>query len=362
MKKLSALSLALVSLNSFAATKDLSIQTYCKTTNERRELSRYAVTHDGTIASTDSVGEGQQSKKEYYRGCRYDTPWMENMYQALCNNDGSARTLSDAAGAANNVETPKNILFFFDGAGDFNASKAKVLDPVNIDGSEGVDLKMGNANGLRGLITMMNQTVTRYQGPKVLNINHTLKKFKNDIELHYHAGSGFMQRENYASAIACAKETKYNLEVLTNLKDNKTDDTKWFVMGYSNGGALTIDFQNESSKFDVNVDLAFAIDPIVQTAYYMFSKGKKNIGVRHESTKRFVTMYQQDDRLSMSGFELRGKPVLNADENILLTSYNSNLASDGSYNHIRIPSDFAVYSKTNCEFSKILDNGASCTN
>jgi hypothetical protein len=307
-------------------------------------LSKYCSTaHQNKLISEISI----KNKNNFSGVCRFDTPWIEQMYATLCSNY-NAKTESVSNEQINNIEAPKYILFFFDGAGDFNASYAKSsLSPVNIDGTEGVDLGMGNANGLSALIRMMHST------------SHTLGQNKNEIELHYHSGSGF-KNIGFSTAISCAKETKYYLDVLNQLREKKLE-TKWMVMGYSNGGALSIDFQNSVVYYDINIDLAFSIDPIIQTLFYPTHKLKNTIGVRNSHTKRFVNMFQNSDIDSLPGFELRGKPVEDADENILLTPQTSReLSQSGSYNHMTIVGSDRVFHKTNCEFKKIFTPEATC--
>ncbi len=346
MKKLAFVSLVFVSINSFAASTNLSLDSYCRIASEKRELSQLALSNEGRISSVDP--RTQNNKIDYFRGCRYDTSWINTMYLSLCNG-AQAKSTNDLGLVANTLKAPKTILYFFDGAGDFNARyAADTIKPVNIDGSEGVDLGMGNANGLTAISNM------------VSNSQHELAKHKNEIEFHYHPGSGFKQRENYASATACAEDSKYYLDVLNNIQGREKVDTKWIIMGYSNGGLLSIDFQNDLTKFGVNADLTFTIDPIVQTAQYVFHKLMKTIGKKNDSTKRFVNLYQQTDIDSLPGFKLRGKPVVNADVNFMLTPENTReLAEDGNFNHVRIVGSRIVSDTVSCEIGKIFNTKAS---
>ncbi len=335
MSKLLITTLVLLSTLSVAnALEDNKkiLKKYCEVAHQNRQISKISI----------------DNKFSYTEVCRYDTPWIENMYQTLCN---GYQVKKDAITneQINEINAPEYILFFFDGAADYNAGLAHVrLSPINIDGTEGVELGMGNANGLSALIKMM------------IYSNHTLAKNKDKIELHYHSASGFKNSVGFSSATSCAKETKYYLDVLNSIREEKIN-TKWMVMGYSNGGAMTIDFQNRVTDYGISIDLAFSIDPIVQTIFYPTHKIKDTIGERNENTKRFVNIYQNTDIDSLPGFQLRGKPVVNADLNILATPYNtSDLSSDGTYNHVRIVSSDRVFKATDCEFEKVFNPKSNC--
>ena len=67
-------------------------------------------------------------------------------------------------------------------------------------------------------------------------------------------------------------------------------------MGYSNGGLLTVDFQNTVANFDINIDLAFSVDPIEQIMFYPTHKLSTTVGSRNPKTKRFVNFYQNTDK------------------------------------------------------------------
>jgi hypothetical protein len=301
---------------------------YCAVASDNRKISQLSIHNHNSFGNV----------------CRYDTPWIDQMYHTLCN-QYKAKTDGFTTEKINAIPAPKNILFFFDGAGDYNASLAhRTIAPINIDGTEGVDVGLGNANGLEALINMMNSD------------RHALSKNKDKIELHYHSGSGLKGPTGFLSAIACAKETKYYLDILNLVREEKIQ-TKWMVMGYSNGGQLTVDFQNTVPNFGINIDLAFSIDPIEQIIFYPTHKLSETVGTRNSKTKRFVNFYQNTDKDSLPGFELRGKPVKDADVNMLLTPESTReLMSDGSYNHLRIISSYRIFDESNNEFKKILND------
>ena len=347
MKKLFILP-TLLTISFGALAGDYNLDLFCKKTFENRERSKEAI-ENGGFYSPKTDKRRSKPKRVQYRGCRYDTNWMTEVYSSVC--DGSiARTDSSTAKELNSVSVPSNFLFFFEGAGDFDAEMAKKSIPaVNIDGSEGMDLDMGNANGLK----LLRKLYTR----------GALSQLDEEIELHYHAGSGFHKRENYASALSCAEEIKENLNILSSVGQVDTSNVKWFAMGFSNGGALTIDFQNDLTKFDVQVDLAVTIDPVVQTASYMFHGVKSTIGKKNQKTKRFVNFYQTTDIESVPMLKLRGKPVMEADVNYLMSPSNhpDELNSDGVKNHIKIVASEYVFNSINCELNNLLaDRKSTC--
>jgi hypothetical protein len=337
--------------NAFAVDK-ASLEDFCREIGKNQVLSKVASSNNGYYKVKKSQSYTNKRRKRYvtktYRGCRFDTPWIKQAHELLCSGQNvSAKTPSVTE--INKIDTPKSILFFFDGAGDFNAAKAQLeLNAVNIDGSEGKDLGMGNANGLKALREMMDSHT------------HSLGLNKHNIELHYHASSGFKGRENYNSALSCAEQSKFYLDTLGNLGHNESSPA-WIAMGYSNGGELTIDFQNDITDVGVSVDLALAIDPVVQTIKYPVHGMKEYIGEKHEKTKRLVSIYQDSDYGSLPVLDLQGKPVYNADENLLMkASEHQELLSSGYKNHIKMVGSEFVSDVTDCEFDKIFNSSSTC--
>lgn len=230
-------------------------------------------------------------------------------------------------------------MFYFAGAGDFNATRAyHEFSPINLDQSEGFDLGMGNFNG---------EAIVR----------SALKGGTEDLyestELHYHSGSGFHGRENYNSAMACAKEIKRNLDLVRVYSDEERVESKWIALGYSNGGAQSIDFQNDVENYNIEMDLVITVDPIVQTLIFPVHGFKDMIGKRNPKTKRFLNLYQNTDIDTLPLVSLRGKPVEDADINMLLDSA-SGLNRYGSYNHMYITTLPKVKSIISQEIDNLL--------
>jgi hypothetical protein len=352
-KKLLTMTLAsIVFMGTVHASNTELLEEFCDEINTNRKISKIAVANNGRYkVETTRIYSGRhkrKSKNKSYRGCRYDTPWIQDAHELLCD-EKKVTTANITRNDINKIQTPKNIMFFFDGAGDFDASYANArVNPINIDGTEGEDLGMGTVNGLHALEVMF----YRY--------GHSLNKERDNIELHYHASSGFSRRENYSSVIKCAEQSKYYLDVLGTL-GHKQASPKWLVMGYSNGGELTIDFQNDIADQGVSVDLALAIDPIVQTLKYPTHGLKEYIGEKNEKTKRLVSIYQDSDYGSMPYLELRGKPVFNADVNLLMEAdKHHDLDVGGRSNHVRIVETDFVFDVTNCEFEKVFNSYSTC--
>ena len=126
-------------------------------------------------------------------------------------------------------------------------------------------------------------------------------------------------------------------------------------MGYSNGGELSINFQEDLGD-EISLDLVLAIDPIVQTIKYPFTINKGFLGEKHPKTKRLVSLYQRDDYGSMPGFKLRGRPVENADLNYQISSDNSRgMSHTGHRNHMNILKSNIVQETVAHELELILE-------
>ncbi len=330
----------------------VDLKKFCKDSDAKLKLAKEASENNGWISKEKPRRKGGPKKymKYYFDGCHYQTTWIRETHEALCKGDEVKSSLNQDQ--INRINYPKNILFFFDGAGDFNAEIAEdYIDPINLTGDEGRDL-LGSRNGLKALFGMLNiRTLGSFRGYST-SYNHPLQEVKKDLEIHYHPGSGLKGREDYASAKSCALQTKQNLDVLAEFRDI---DTKWLVMGFSNGGKLALDFQEDASDNDISIDLAFVMDPIAQAITYHLDKLNDTIGEKAPQTKRLINIYQSTDYGSLKGFELRGKPVVGADENYEL----GDLGYDGKYNHILLPQARFIQKTSACEFGKAIFNTES---
>lgn len=344
MKNILILFLFFIAAKSSASSLEAGVKNFCEKYQSIRKNGLEAIENNGRfLVKRKRAGDRfPRYTKVRFRGCRPDTEWMQEIYNTACVDESIS--LNQKISALNAIDIPEYFMFFFDGAGDFNASLAKkLLNPVNIDGSEGKDLEMGNANGLWALLRMFRHR------------SHALSYQEDSVELHYHAGSGFHSRENYRSALKCTEQIKENIDFVKALGAKPKHQPKWIAMGFSNGGALTIDYQNDVTEMGLKVDLAIAIDPIVQTLSYPFHGVKEMIGKRNPSTKRFINFYQNSDFGSMPVLELRGKPVEAADINLLLEAEEvPELNPEGKQNHLKINQAEVLFELSSCEFDKLF--------
>lgn len=287
---------------------------FCKKSHDQYVYSVFAKNNKGKLIpkSTLTIKEKETGETynldyngnaSFYRGCSQNIDWMMKLRKNLCERDKLKKS-GLSLKAIQSIKLPKEFYFFFDGAGDFSAQRgARSLGAVNVKGDEGRDLGMGNFNG---------GSVFR----SILSTNSPIKK--EERQVHYHASSGFHQRESSTSGLACGKQIDQYLEVFEFLGKD-TEDVKWITAGFSNGGMKALDFQKYMGKKDRAIDLAIIIDPIPQTLFYPLGKLRNRVGAaRHSNTKRLVNIYQQEDKDTVPLLRLRGGPVKNADKNILV--------------------------------------------
>lgn len=301
----------------------ISTKSFCKNQKKEVKLSKQAINNDGR------VGQG-----EYYKGCRHDIDWMEQTREVLCKQKG---LISD-------INIPSYIFFVFDGAADFSARGGeRIMDLANLDGSEGNDLNSGNMNGGGFFLDEL-------RDQKAID--------QQEMQVHYHASSGFHKRENFSSATGCMRQMDHYLDKLASL-DKTVKSPKIVTMGYSNGGVNATKFQKFlGGSVNRPADLAFTLDPIAKTASFLFAQNTKYRGKKHAKTKRFVNLYQDVDHGSFKNLKLRGKPVKSADVNIHVTHDNSPKAiyRDGSIAHLTLMRAHIVKNTFRCELATIANS------
>lgn len=328
---------ALTLFSCFSAFAAVDMDEFCSDAHKEATYSEEAVNNDGKYKiRIRRAGEKiPRTRLKTYRGCRYDVEWMSEVRDLACSGDEKREDID-----LSTVNIPKNFIFIFDGAGDFNANRAvhSNLKPVNLDGSEGRDVFMGNFNGGRRFATR-------------------LEPYLSNSEVHYHASSGLHKREGYLSAYQCGKQIKKYLDVVSDNTDVK-NKSKWLTLGFSNGGVLATEFQYDMGQNDISIDLSISVDPVEQALMYFPSKIWSTVGdKKHKQTKRMVNIYQTDDFDSMPGFELRGKPVKGADVNIEVSHRNdSAMSKDGDMNHLVILRSNVFKSVFDCELKKFFLN------
>lgn len=286
MRILSLLALAIATQLPGPSVMAAEAGEFCASALKQARLSRLAAANDGLLPRSEREGS------RYFRGCRYDVGWMRATRELLC---GSGPTEKAA------LELPRAIMFFFDGAAQFNAARGFALGAVNLDGSEGKDI-VGGGDGIEAL--------ERFSADEA----HAFARERSGIQLHYHPSSGFVQRENYLSAVACVREMQDYLEALR-AQRLLTHEPRWVFSGYSNGGYLALELQRELGPRLGAVDLVLTVDPIRQVNGYIQGSFSPTIGERAASTRRLVNVYQNEDYGSLPPLRFRSRPVVGADEN-----------------------------------------------
>ena len=241
---------------------------------------------------------------------------------------------------------PKAIVFYFDGMGDFNAKDAKSFGAQNLDGTEGNDLGMGNANGLRSLKNVF--------GSYYYNTSELKNMWKKYVAFNYYSSSGLHSKENFKSAINCYEEISKYLKLIKKI-DKERILPKIVVMGYSNGAYNTLDFQLIASEKFYPIDLVVTVDPIEQALTFPLGKLKSFRGSKSKYPKKLINFYQTDDYGSLPVLRLTGRPVKNTKYNFKMDStIDSIMSDDGRKNHIYILNTSLYEKALRCEFQKIL--------
>jgi hypothetical protein len=325
-----------------------AIENFCKVESINQKRSKQAVAGRGKykIRIKRPGDKIPRTRLKTYHGCRYDTPWIQDLYSNLCDGDRPKHTINITN--IENIKLPEYTLYFFDGAGDFDASYGKdELEAVNVNGKEGKALWIGGTNGSTALNWFLKSSI------------HPLKIHRDRFDLYYFSSSGLTQMHNYTSAKACAKTTSYYQNLLEMLNPN-FKRTKWLLMGFSNGAAQVLDFQSVLYGLNENIELLFSLDPVAQPVKFPVASLYKEIGKKGQNTKRLVNIYQQSDFGSLKPLYLRGKPVKNADENILLDPVKHFFNGTGFQDHIELPHTTYVYKASFCEFKSIFEGAPTC--
>ena len=320
-----------VAFQASLSTNVKKVEDFCAQSNDWAKKSKYAVDHKGKLKKGLIL-------KGYYRGCRHDVSWMQNVRENLC--EGPNLKSKTTLKSLKTEKIPGNFVFLFDGLGSFNAKLGKENGASNLDGTEGVDLRMGNGDAVNNLVGPMKEVL------------------KDDFQLSYYGSSGLYKRENVDSASACADQIAYYTDTLKSL-NAPVPNSKWIAVGYSNGGDRSIEFQREAEERGRKVDLVFTVDPVTQWASFIYGGLRKSIGNKAASTGRFVNLYEQDDKGSMPLMQIEGKPVRRADVNVLLDPSNTKELEAKKNNHQRIIHTQVVKDYLTCEL-KALSSEEKC--
>ena len=315
MKKLLLINITLLStFCSFASDINLTkkIEKYCKDTKTKISIFKESLRLNGRIKVSNRIGK-KRAKYSNYRGCHMDTPLINNTYKSLCID----KNIQDID--ASNY--PKMILWHFTGASFFNAELANtVLSPSNIKGYEGKELIVGFDNGVNQLKNIFDLNTELYN--------------RDEVEFHYHAGSGLHSKENYSSAVVCAEETKRHIDIINTVSNINYRPT-WVVTGFSNGGISALNFQNKLPEFNITVDHAIIVDPVAKVHKFAFYDLFEFSGERNPNTTYLEALYQNEDKYSLANtIALQGKPVKGADINIKIPANSFRYNVDQAHNYI----------------------------
>lgn len=306
------------------------VQTFCERYEQRMMLVNEAQRNGGYIKSEEEVIDSPEANRNRYYGCGIlKNDWRQELYKQLC------ATVPPVNPTEASISLPKTQVVFFDGFGEFAINEGRKFGAVNLEGYKGADSirsSLGRANGIGYLV-----------GPMLKNLQ---KEYFDQMEFHYYAGSGLTPFYGKKMAIACQKELIADFDSLKKIIP-KVEIPKLIVLGYSNGGVEALKFAHAMNRDNVEIELLLTVDPIPQGLGYVtdMASQRSNTPERPINVLRHVNLYQQSDVLSMKISSIKGKPVLGADENILV--------SPGPFTdkrfHIFILKDFFVHNKVFCE-------------
>ncbi len=321
---------------------------FCKEYKPYEETAEYAQNHNWQTFEEDS--KGREAKTDYTR-CPANLNWKRMASNALC---GGNRTqmyplLNDAyIEAFPNLGIPKTFMYFFDGYGDFNAARAKVsVAAGNVTGDEKGDAFLGMKNG-NGL-SFYEKTLGADFPPE-------------EVQFLYYDGTDQKRSHGSFAAANCHQDMNKWINAITGVIPS-VQKPKQVTIGYSNGGAAALSFQNKIShsgflglgrKKETQIDLMVTIDPISRPVGFAISSvtGFNLLSDRASTTARHINLYQDSDYGSFEPLKLRSRSLSSADENIYLTPEDMGY-SDGRYAHVRILRTFSVQSKVYCEFNNV---------
>lgn len=217
------------------------------------------ICHYNHLVARGLSGSLHPRRASRFRGCQEDQEWMKRIRQKFCRGERFIKPTPEVTKQFLEVlKLPEVFYFTFDGAADFNAEKALSVDPniVNLSGEENSDLRVGNFNGGKVILSELNEL---QEGQR--------------SESRYFAGSGFKLTENYLKAIQCARQIDSYLDLLEGLIQHQNavgyTPPTFVAIGYSNGGIDVINFQNEmGDSMERGVDIAVTIDPVSKALFY----------------------------------------------------------------------------------------------
>jgi hypothetical protein len=294
--------------------------------------------------------EDSENGQEHYRGCAPGLNWKRVSSWGLCGDGGFPLYSPEIFEEFGEDLFPAAIFFHFDGYGDFNPGRARMMGAENLRGDERGSGVLGwqNANGLRfyeSLLSMM------FENDDDFNMSQ--------IQFHYHDGADLNSYRGENTAAACFEDMQRWLDAIGPLVPNFSRP-RTIAMGYSNGGAAALNFQHDLGRNQRELDLLITLDPIPRPGRFVLRNLLPSdlLADRHPNTRRHLNLFQDIDFGSMGGLRLRSQALDTADVNINVLPQDWD-GVDGRRAHVYLLETPIVQLNAYCEFQAILNSQAS---
>lgn len=322
---------------------------FCKRYKIERELAFYASKNNGELRPdmvVDKSFNSDNSARPRFKGCPKTVEWKNRAARGICSGVGGRGGTPKLNFPANeipeSIEMPQSLLFAFDGFGDFSPDKAmnSQMNPINVEKHDAGTELVGRGNGLRSFDYLLSAESEDY--PLDLKKQQTM----------YFAGSNLNKGHGDDAAYKCGLEMQKDLDDLIKIFPS-IKRPKMITLGYSNGGAASLEYQERLGRAGYSVDLAITFDPIERPAKFVAREltGFDYRKSRHANTKRLINFYQKSDYGSMPLLKLRSSALEGADSNVDLSN---RVEARGA--HLRMLKDRVPIQKSRCEISKLLND------
>jgi hypothetical protein len=287
------------------------------------------------IAFAASENNWRLPNGEPYRGCPAGMGWKHSMYYALCF-EGNPSINEDVLEMVPHLNLPPAFTFMFDGFNAFDPSYFGGALAANVTGDESsFRTRIRDRDEMRYFAARESTAINTYSELYMRRLNENI----DQPQLFYYDGTGFSQTHGDISAITCHNQMQDWLDIAESALGDQIDRPETIVMGFSNGGAAALRFQQSVGRAGHTTDLLITVDPIERLAGFFASRAFQAdlLPDRHPNTTRHVNLYQTNDEgsLNLRGLEinLRSREVAEADDNINLTEdlnpKNSHIAAIG---------------------------------
>jgi hypothetical protein len=325
--------------------------TFCREFNKENWL-RSEFSYEPKKDDIDSIGNDGPEKFTFI-GCEKASQWRKNAFKKLCH---EGRLKEDYQTKLQDLypgfKMPKAMLFFFDGFGDYDPKEGKAAGAINTGKHDFHDNLLGDSGNTNGL-KIYNKAKSKE--------NHPLNKENIDF-FYYHSGV-FQNNHGQKGAEACFTQMQRDFNHLKSIYPS-LERPKNIIMGYSNGGAVALNFQDNMGDDQFPIDLVIAMDPVPRLLGYVAKAAfdVNSLTNRHPNTKRLISFYQTKDFDSQPGLKIRGDKVSGADENYHISAEtDSVLFRSGKYAHVLLPRVDIVQDSILCELSNTLyENSENC--